>query len=90
MSMAPPLPTHTQPLIPGAYELSTLTHRQPGSIGGPAFGAENVTSSVDSMSAATIADRTREGGGVSAAVNRNIEHWAPVWLRRAWRSYERD
>ena len=52
-----------QALIPGAYERNTLTHRQTGSIGGPAFGSANVTVGPSSMDAATIADREMEGGG---------------------------
>jgi hypothetical protein len=56
-------PTPTPQLIPGAYERNTLTHRQLGSMGGPAFGSEHLPSSAGSMSAATIADREREGGG---------------------------
>jgi hypothetical protein len=52
-----------QTIIPGAYERNTLTYRQPGSMGGGAFGAGSVTS-VDSMlDAATILEREKEGGG---------------------------
>jgi len=52
-----------QSLIPGAYERNTLTHRQSGSMGGPAFGSTDVPDGPGSMSAATIADREMEGGG---------------------------
>ena len=50
-------------LIPGAYEQNTLTHRQPGAIGGPPFGAANIPVGSSTMSAATIAERQKEGGG---------------------------
>ena len=56
-------PTHTQELIPGAYERNTLTHRQLGSMGGPGFGSANVLIGSNVMDAATIADREIEGGG---------------------------
>ena len=52
-----------QALIPGAYERNTLTHRQTGSLGGPAFGSSDVPNGPSSLSAATIADREMEGGG---------------------------
>jgi hypothetical protein len=52
-----------QELIPGAYERSTLTHRQSGSMGGPAFGSADPPIGPSSMDAATIAEREKEGGG---------------------------
>ena len=52
-----------QPLIPGAYERSTLTHRQTGSMSGPAFGSLNAPIGPSSLDAALIADRQKEGGG---------------------------
>jgi hypothetical protein len=52
-----------QPIIPGAYERNTLTHSQPGSMGGPAFGSLSAPIGPSSMDAATIADREMEGGG---------------------------
>jgi hypothetical protein len=51
-----------QRLIPGAYDRTTLTHRQPGSMGGGAFGS-GTSSGPSSMDAATIAARALEGGG---------------------------
>ena len=51
------------PLIPGAYERNTLTHRQAGSMGGPAFGSANAAIGPSSLDAALIADREMEGGG---------------------------
>jgi hypothetical protein len=55
--------TDVQPLIPGAYEQNTLTHRQPGSMGGPAFGSAPAAWGPSSLDAALIADRVKEGGG---------------------------
>ena len=54
---------HTQTIIPGAYERNTLTHRQMGSMGGPAYGATDIPIGASSLSAATITDREMEGGG---------------------------
>lgn len=48
-------------LIPGAYERNTLTHRQPGSMGADPSAA--VPAGPSTMTAATIAEREREGGG---------------------------
>lgn len=50
-------------LIPGAYDRSTLTHRQPGSMGGAAFGSADIQGGPSSMDASTIAERELEGGG---------------------------
>ena len=50
-------------LIPGAYERNTLTHRQLGGIGGPAFGSSVLPVGRSSLSAATMVDREMEGGG---------------------------
>lgn len=61
--MPPSEMVQAEPLIPGAYERNTLTHRQIGSMGGPPFGATDVPTGSSSLSAATIADREREGGG---------------------------
>jgi hypothetical protein len=82
------LQTHTHPLIPGAYEQNTLTHRQPGSMGGHAFGSETVRSADDWMSAALIADRRREGGGVSPNIQSKIEEWWCGSPRPQRRSHE--
>jgi hypothetical protein len=51
-----------QRLIPGAYDRTTLTHRQPGAMGGGAFGS-GIPAGPSSMDAATIAARELEGGG---------------------------
>ena len=50
-------------LIPGAYDRTTVTHRQPGSMGGGASGA-GIPSGISSMDAATIAERQSEGGSL--------------------------
>ena len=49
-------------LIPGAYDRTTLTHRQPGSMGGDAFGSD-MLGGPSSMDAATITEHELEGGG---------------------------
>jgi hypothetical protein len=50
-------------LIPGAYEQNTLTQRQPGTMGGSPFGSTDMPVGASTMSAATIAERQKEGGG---------------------------
>ena len=50
-------------MIPGAYDRTTLTYRQPGSMGGAAFGSAHRQSGPSSLDAATIAERELEGGG---------------------------
>jgi hypothetical protein len=64
--------THVQDLIPGAYERNTLTHRQPGSMGGPAFGADT-PNGPSSLAAATIAERQKEGGGGVSQRRRKVD-----------------
>jgi hypothetical protein len=56
-------PSPARRLIPGAYERNPVTPRQPGSMGGGAFGSTQAAGGSGSMDAATIADRDREGGG---------------------------
>ena len=51
------------PLIPGAYERNTLTHRQPGAMG--AAPSDTLPASPWVMDTATIAEREREGGGAA-------------------------
>jgi hypothetical protein len=65
--------THMQALIPGAYERNTLTHRQPGSMGGPAFGSLSAPIGPSSLDAATIADREMEGGGGVSQRRRRVD-----------------
>lgn len=62
-------------LIPGAYERNTLTHRQPGSMGGSAFGTDGIPPGPSTMSAATTAQRQREGGALRQR---------PRWWQRLW------
>jgi hypothetical protein len=50
-------------LIPGAYEPHTVTPRPPGAMGGSAFGSTDMPAGPITMSAATIAEREKEGGG---------------------------
>ena len=50
-------------LIPGERERNTLTYRQPGSMGGPAFGSEIASPPSVLMDGTTIAEHEREGGG---------------------------
>ena len=61
-----PVPTARQ-LIPGAYDSTTLTHRQPGSMGGPAFGSVGIPAGASSMDAATTRERGKEGGRLRGA-----------------------
>jgi hypothetical protein len=56
--------TERRHMIPGAYEQITRMGRQPGSMGGGLFGAGDVSSDTSTMSAATVEDRQREGGGL--------------------------
>jgi hypothetical protein len=62
-----------QPLIPGAYERNTLTHRQPGSMSGPAFGSAHAAIGPSSLDAALIADREKEAGGGPSQRRRKVD-----------------
>lgn len=73
-------------LIPGAYERSTLTYRQPGSMGADPLIAVPVGSS--SMDAATIADREREGGGAPSQRRRKVQMQAQARTGSALRGSE--
>ena len=64
------LQTPVQPLIPGAYERNTLTHRQPGAMG--ADPAVTLPGGSSSMDAATIAEHEREGGGAPSERRRKV------------------
>jgi hypothetical protein len=50
-------------IIPGAYDRTTLTHRQPGSMGGGAFGSGQMANGPSLIDAAMVAERELEGGG---------------------------
>ena len=64
----------TQALIPGAYERNTLTHRQAGSMSGPAYGSSDQPIGPSLLDAATTAAREMEGGGgISQRPRRIIE-----------------
>ncbi len=50
--------------IPGEYDATTLTHREPGSMGGAFNGADNARTNLDAMSDnETLREWIREGGG---------------------------
>jgi hypothetical protein len=51
------------PLIPGGYERNNLTYRQAGAMGGAAYGSDDMPVGPTPMSAATILERQKEGGG---------------------------
>ena len=55
--------TMRQAISPGAYDRSTLTHRQSGSMGGAASGTAGLPDAPSSLDPATILEREREGGG---------------------------
>ena len=50
-------------LIPGARDASTLTHRQPGAIGGNPYGADTPSAPPDWEDEATRRAHELEGGG---------------------------
>ena len=52
-----------QRLIPGSYDRTTLSHRQPGSMGGAPFGSADQPTGPSALDAATILERELEGGG---------------------------
>jgi hypothetical protein len=75
MSIDPSADGMTGPLIPGAYERNTLTHREPDSMRADAYATVAV---VSSMEAATIAAREREGGGAPSQRRRKVQAQAQV------------
>lgn len=66
-------------LIPGAYEQHTLTRRQPGTMGGSPFGSIDMPVGASTMSAATIAERQKEGGG--GTIHIRNESWYTLLFR---------
>ena len=58
-----PFPMTARDLIPGAYDRSTLTRRQPGSMGRSADEPPLRPDAAGSMDSATIAEHEKEGGG---------------------------
>ena len=59
-----------QALIPGAYEPSTSSHRQMGSMGGPAFGSSDIATGPSSLSASIARWRAAAGQSAAAAARR--------------------
>ena len=73
-------------LIPGAYDRTTLTYRQRGSMSGPAFGSADLPVALSSMDAATIAERELEGGGAVSERPRHVKrgpHGGPALVNEA-------
>ena len=66
-----------QRLIPGAYDRTTLTHRQPGSMGGAAFGSADQRTGSSSLDATTILERELEGGGGVSERRRTVKRGEP-------------
>lgn len=66
-------------LIPGAYEQNTPTRRRPGTMGGAPFGSTDMPVGPSTMSAATITERRKEGGG--GTLNINHESWYTLLSR---------
>jgi hypothetical protein len=77
----------TQALIPGAREQDTSTYRQSGAMGGPAFGSGTVQPGYTSMSAATIADREKEGGGAASQRRRTASVQPDENAPQRWRRW---
>jgi hypothetical protein len=60
--------TGTHEPIPGERDEQTLTHREPGAIGGAFNGQDDIPAPVaGSMDEQTLRDRVLEGGGAEAA-----------------------
>ena len=58
-------------LIPGERDASTLTHREPGAIGGAPYGADIPPASPDWQDDATRRQHAIEGGGSSKTIRRD-------------------
>ena len=60
--------TGTHEPIPGERDEQTLTHREPGGMGGAFNGQDNLPAPADGlMDESTLRDRMLEGGGADAA-----------------------
>jgi hypothetical protein len=60
--------TGTHEPIPGERDEQTLTHREPGGMGGAFNGQDNMPTPADGlMDESTLRDRMLEGGGADAA-----------------------
>ena len=71
-------PGRSTAMIPGAYERTTPTSRQPGAMGGSAAGSVTAPMTPSSVDAATIADREREGGGAPSQRRRKVHIQPPT------------
>ncbi len=58
-------------LIPGARDGSTLTHRQPGAIGGDPYGADTPPAPADGEDEATRREHELDGGGAQRERSRS-------------------
>jgi len=58
-------------LIPGARERSTLTHRQPGAMGGDPYGTDTPTAPADWEDEATRREHELDGGGAQRERSRS-------------------
>jgi len=102
MSIDLPDPERAAPMIPGAYERRTAGSRQPGAMGGSPFGSVTEAMAHNTMDAATIADREREGGGGPSQRPRNVQRQprtgpalreaedqdSSSWLTRGFRRFQ--
>jgi hypothetical protein len=62
-------------LIPGERDASTLTHREPGAVGGQFAGADIPAASPQGwMDERTASDRAHEGGGSAAKKSHDTTH----------------
>ena len=52
-----------EPMIPGARDASTLTHREPGAIGGDPYGADVPPALAEWNDEETRREYERDGGG---------------------------
>jgi hypothetical protein len=59
-------------LIPGEYDATTLTHREPGAIGGR-FNGDDLKLSPGSMDSTTAREHEREGGRPGGGGSRTDE-----------------
>ena len=75
-------------IIPGAYDRTTLTHRQPGSMGGGAFGSGPTPNDPSTIDAALVAERELEGGGGGVSERRRKANREPQRERETQRKRE--
>ena len=58
---------HDDPMIPGAREANTLTHREAGAVSGQFSGEDVHAQPSDWLDSDTAAEHVREGGGAEGA-----------------------